>query len=243
MRAYGAEKAVASDLVRDLDGAALGAAVPACPDWTVHDVVAHLVGVCQSQAEDTSPPEPEPDIMRVLVGWNEPARTAARNAWTGEMIAARRGVPVGELLEEWDHWERAAVSTVNRGGTLSAMRLPALVTDLVCHTQDLRGALGAPGETTREAAKLTLSSLLFLLDLRLTDAELPPVRVEDEAGRVLSGRSAREVTLRGSRHELIRALAGRRTADQMLALLSGAGCERYLPLLPLYDPPGEPLPE
>jgi uncharacterized protein (TIGR03083 family) len=241
MRAYGAEKAAVADLVRDA-GEAVATVVPASPAWTVRDVLAHLVGVCQSQAEDTAPEEPETDIMKVLVGWNEPDRTAARDRWTGEMVAARRERSVPELLEEWDGWERAAVATVNRGG-LSAMRLPALVTDLVLHSQDLRAALGVPGDTTREAGQLTLSSLLFLLDLRITAAELPALRVEEAGGKVLAGKSAQGVVLAGTRHELIRALGGRRTRDQIAPMLTGDGSDRYLPLIPLYDPPEQPLPE
>lgn len=242
MRAYGTEKAAIVEFVRDLDDDRAATHVPACPAWTVHDMVAHLVGVCQSQAEDTSPEEPEGDIMKVLVGWNEPERTAARNRWTGEMIEARRGSSLAELVEEWDRWEKAAVATVNRGG-LSAMRLPALVTDLVLHSQDLRGALGVPGPTTREAGQLALNSLLFMLDLRISDVELPALRIEDDNGKVLSGKNAHGVTMTGTRHELTRALGGRRTVAQITAMLAGEGAETYLPLLPLYDPPTAALAE
>jgi len=78
MRAYGAEKALLTALVRELDEGGLAKTVPACPDWSVRDLLAHLVGTCQAQAEDTSPPEAESDFMKILIGWNEPARTAAR---------------------------------------------------------------------------------------------------------------------------------------------------------------------
>jgi uncharacterized protein (TIGR03083 family) len=242
MRAYGAEKSSVSNLYRGIDGEAARLTVPATPEWNVHDVLAHLVGGCQSQAEDTTPPEPESDIMKVLVGWNTPERTAARNAWTAEMVEARRSSNIAELLEEWDRWERAAVITVNRGG-LSAMRLPALVTDLVCHAQDVRAALGLKGETAPEAARLTLNSLLFFVDLRISDAELPALRIEDDKGRVLSGKQSQGVVLRGTQYELIRALAGRRTPAQVEAMFSGGAGAAYVPLIPLYDPPASPLPE
>jgi uncharacterized protein (TIGR03083 family) len=242
MRAYGAEKSSVANLLRGVGDEAGRVTVPATPLWNVHDVLAHLVGGCQSQAEDTTPPEPESDIMKVLVGWNAPQRTAARNAWTAEMLEARRSSSIAELLEEWDRWERAAVITVNRGG-LSAMRIPALVTDLVCHAQDLRAALGSKGETAPEAARLTLNSLLFFVDLRISDAELPTLRIEDDNGRVLSGKQSQGVVFKGSQYELTRALAGRRTPAQIETMLSGGDGSPYLPLIPLYDPPASPLPE
>jgi uncharacterized protein (TIGR03083 family) len=243
MRAYGTEKAAVAELVRDLDAEQAATVVPACPAWTVRDVVAHLVGICQSQAADTSPAEPETDIVKVLVGWNEPQRTAARDEWTGAMIDARRDLTLAELLEEWDRWEKAAVATINSGAGLTSMRLPAVVADLVLHSQDLRAALHAPAPTTREAGQLGLNSLLFMLDLRIADAELPALRIEDDNGKVLAGRSVDSPILTASRHELTRALGGRRTTAQMATMLAGDGAGRYLPLLSLYDPPAEPLDE
>jgi uncharacterized protein (TIGR03083 family) len=240
MRAYGAEKSLLTALVRDLDEGALAKTVPACPDWSVRDLLGHLVGSCQAQAEDTAPPETETDFMKILIGWNEAARTLARNEWAGEMVSCREGATVAELLEEWDRWEKAAVSTVNRGG-LSAMRLPWLVSDLVTHAQDIRGAVGRPGEPGREAGQLALKTLLFQFDIRVTATELPVLRVEDADGKVLSGKSGTGATLAGTRHELLRAFAGRRSLDQIRPMLSGEGAEDYLALVPLYDPPAQPL--
>jgi hypothetical protein len=34
------------ELVADLDDRAVATPVPACPEWSVQDVVAHLTGVC-----------------------------------------------------------------------------------------------------------------------------------------------------------------------------------------------------
>ncbi|MFC6343765.1 maleylpyruvate isomerase N-terminal domain-containing protein [Nocardioides hankookensis] len=41
---YRANVDAVSHLVGDLDDAALATTVPASPDWTVHDVIAHLAG-------------------------------------------------------------------------------------------------------------------------------------------------------------------------------------------------------
>jgi uncharacterized protein (TIGR03083 family) len=240
MRAYGAEKALLTALVRELDEGGLAKTVPACPDWSVRDLLAHLVGTCQAQAEDTSPPEAESDFMKILIGWNEPARTAARNRWAGEMVTVREGASVEDLLEEWDRWEKASVATVNRGG-LSSMRLPWLVSDLVTHAQDVRGAVGRPGEPGREAGQLALKTLLFQFDIRVTATELPVLRVVDADGKVLSGKSGTGATLSGTRHELLRAFAGRRSLEQIRPMLSGEGAEYYVVHVPLYDPPAEPL--
>ena len=43
---YAAGRRRLSEVVLDLGPEEVARPVPACPDWTVHDVVAHLAGVC-----------------------------------------------------------------------------------------------------------------------------------------------------------------------------------------------------
>jgi hypothetical protein len=73
-----------TELVRPLDaGAAARTAVPACPEWSVHDLLAHLVG----SADDV--------LARRLDG-------SPGQAWTAAQVEARRNRPIGDLLAEWE---------------------------------------------------------------------------------------------------------------------------------------------
>ena len=71
-----------SDLVSGL-GEEAAAPVPACPQWSVHDVVAHVTGL----------------YADIVSGNLEGAGT---DAWTGAQVERRRGVPIDELLAESD---------------------------------------------------------------------------------------------------------------------------------------------
>src|SRR3954462_11973710 len=69
-------------LVVEADATALGTAVPACPAWSVHDVLAHLGGLCT-------------DVVSGNIAG------AATDAWTAAQVTARRGAPLADMLGEW----------------------------------------------------------------------------------------------------------------------------------------------
>src|SRR5207245_258980 len=96
--------------------------VPACPEWTVHDVIAHLAGVCA-------------DII------NGNLAGVATESWTAAQVDARRAHTVEQIIAEWSEVapqvEAMADHFPGRAG-------PQLVFDLTTHEHDLRGALGRP---------------------------------------------------------------------------------------------------
>lgn len=108
------------ELVRrdDVDPATV---VPATPDWTVGDVVAHLAGVTADVAAGR-------------------VKGAATDPWTAQQVAERKGRSLAESLAEWDEHVGAldAVFAIEMAQTM-------LVTDVYSHEQDLRGALASPG--------------------------------------------------------------------------------------------------
>jgi hypothetical protein len=71
-----------SDLVRDLPEDRTRLAVPGCPGWTVHDVVAHSTGV----------------VADVNAGRLDGAAT---DAWTRGQVDARRDAKTNDVLDEW----------------------------------------------------------------------------------------------------------------------------------------------
>lgn len=90
----------------------LSRTVPACPEWTVHQLIAHLAGV----AADFSS------------GRTEGAPGAE---WTARHVAERESVPLLDLLEQWN----ADGAKLTKIPTQMAM-------DALTHEADLRALLG-----------------------------------------------------------------------------------------------------
>ncbi|MGW6447187.1 maleylpyruvate isomerase N-terminal domain-containing protein [Lentzea sp. NPDC055074] len=102
-------------LTMGLSAEELARTVPACPEWTVHQVVAHLSG----EASD------------LVSGRMEGAPS---DEWTARHVAERADVPVEDLLEQWNVF----------GDKIAEMpRIPfQLALDAITHEADLRAALG-----------------------------------------------------------------------------------------------------
>jgi uncharacterized protein (TIGR03083 family) len=106
-----------TELVLALDDEDLTRAVPACPGWTVHDVVSHITGV----ADDA--------VHGRMDG-------VATEPWTAAQVDRGRGMSTVDLLERWT--EQAPVFE-------SLPLPPQAVIDLTTHEQDIRGAVVQPG--------------------------------------------------------------------------------------------------
>jgi len=110
-------------LMADVDDAALAAPSPATPEWTVHDVFAHLVGVTDD----------------VVAGRLDGVAT---DEWTQKQVDARRDATKDELLAEWSE-KGPQFEELMRGvpGEIAGQAL----FDAATHEHDLRYALGKPG--------------------------------------------------------------------------------------------------
>lgn len=102
-------------LTMGLSAAELARTVPACPEWTVHQLVAHLSGVASD----------------LVSGRMEGAPS---DEWTARHVAEREGIAADDLLQQWNE----------HGTRIDAMeRIPfRLATDAITHEADLRAALG-----------------------------------------------------------------------------------------------------
>lgn len=115
---YGLVRERLSGLVADLPEPS-GVAVPACPGWSVQDVVAHVVAIAGDVVSGRldRPPTDE---------------------WTAAQVAAAKGKSMADLLAEWGEVGPRFQDLINR-----ARMWPGFL-DALSHEHDVRGALGVP---------------------------------------------------------------------------------------------------
>lgn len=169
-------------------GADVAAPVPACPGWTVGDVVAHLAGGIADFA------------ARRFDGVDT-------GEWGERQVRDRRGRTVAANLAEWDENLAAA------GPLLDSPMAGVLLAEVVSHEHDIRGALGEPGARDDPAIMLALQRPLAEIDKRLRETGTPALRIVTPDGEQVVGAGEPAGTLRISSFELLRAL-GRRSRDQ-----------------------------
>jgi uncharacterized protein (TIGR03083 family) len=170
------------DVVRDADPTTT---VPACPKWTVKDVLSHVAGI-------------PADVLAGRVDG------VATEPWTQAQVDARRSATIAEICTEWQETGAQVDAMVDSFGPTGAQ----LLFDLTTHELDVRAALGAPAPASLEVYDVALG---FVMDNLLADV---PLRfVADD--RAWSGEGSPVATLTTSKRELIRAVAGRRTRSQI----------------------------
>lgn len=178
-----------SDLARDADAGALETVAPAAPEWRVRDLLAHLSGVCAD----------------ITAGNLEGVTT---DPWTEVQVDARGDWTIDRLLAEWDE-QGAAVDALIPG--FGAPLATQLLTDAATHEQDIRGGLGIPGARDADSVALAFPGLV---EYGLAEG----LRVECDEGAFVSGGADEAATsVRAPRFELLRAMTGRRSVDQICA--------------------------
>jgi uncharacterized protein (TIGR03083 family) len=227
-------------LLAGLDQAALLTRVPACPAWTVRDVLAHVTGVAADAAGGTYFPG-------AADAWGDSRLAAARDEWTAGQVRSRRDRSVAALFAEWAGW--AATLEPMLAGTIPplpgapAWLLPAPLADLAVHLHDVRGALRLAGDRDAPATGLGLRIYARWLGERLIQADRPALRLRAAGREWVEGSGRPAAALTGDAFELFRALSGRRSLDQVRALAWDGDPEPYLDLLAPYPMPASPLAE
>lgn len=223
-----------AELLGDVSEEEAGTRVPTCPEWTVHDVVAHLAGACT-------------DIL------NGNIEGVATDPWTAAQVEARRDRPLREVLDEWNEAgpqvEAFADNFPGRAGE-------QWLTDQVTHEHDIRGALGRPGGRDSGGLGIGLNFLVTAgLASSLTARGLGPLEVRTEAEQwvIATGEETLDfsqtvvahsmspdaeggdpdlepaASLSAPRFELFRALTGRRSAEQIRAFDWSGEADAYVP--------------
>lgn len=182
-----------TDLAAALSDGQLLAPVPATPEWTVRELLAHLVGGAADAASgrvDGAPGE----------------------QWTARHVAERRGYSIGELLTEWEHVSPAVEASL-AGQQFTG---PSLAADVICHEADLREALGLARVDREYWHQPFLEVMMLLLGQRLRHTTM--VKVRDEHGHEWRcGSGEPTMLLRTDGYELLRAMFSRRSRRQIAA--------------------------
>jgi uncharacterized protein (TIGR03083 family) len=186
---YRALRGRVREIVESANRAALDRPSPATPGWTVHDVLAHLVGVTD-------------DVV------NGRLDGVATDPWTAAQVEARRGVPANELLGEWDALAERFEPML--GAAPMEIAGQALF-DAATHEHDIRCALGRPGARDSDALELAWE---WLVATR-TGLGGPTLRFVTEHGDEVVGEGEPVATVKASRFEILRASTGRRSANEI----------------------------
>jgi len=177
-----------TSLVSSLDAATLGTAVPACPGWSVRDVVAHLTAVAEDVLAGTMTGPPSEELAAA-------------------QVARFEGCELAEVLTGWEKLAPRFEEFIGERRSWHA------VLDVASHEQDVRAAVGQPGARDTDAVRLGAGWLLA----RLRPPVPTRVVVEDGEFRVGPDGGA-ELRLATSRWEAFRWRLGRRSRAQLAAL-------------------------
>jgi hypothetical protein len=104
----------------------------------------------------------------------------------------------------------------------------ALYYDLIVHEHDLRGALAAPGARDEPEVSMALQVSLDQIAPHLGAAGLAPLAITTDGATLQAGEGAPGCTITTTAWEALRALNGRRTADEVQALPHDGDLKPYL---------------
>ena len=225
-----------STVVSSLDDAALERPAPATPGWTIRDLVAHVTGDLAALLANDLP-------ATFFTSLGDPAEVAKLNTWTEQMVVERRNRPVADVLDEWATLTPKAWSLLASSGQdeLLGFADRVLTTDVAVHEQDINGALDVVRERDCAALRIGLSTYVTAMGWRLNG--LQPVQFVTESKTYLAGDGEPAVSARVDRFELVRALSGRRSPEQVRAWDWTGDPDPYLSFFYLYGPRPEPLVE
>ena len=200
-------------LVSGLDDDESERHVPACPDWTVRDLLSHMVGLGTDVAAGDEPDD-------------------HNDEWTGRQVDERRGRTVAELLGEWELVAEPLRGWMRENGTRP-------LGDVIIHEQDMRGAVGVPGAQDTAAVAELRARFADRFAQRLDGlGDLPPIalRAPDwswcSAGPVENA----AVLVEASGFDLHRLLVTRRSERQLRSWTTRGDVGPYLDAFALLGP-------
>lgn len=212
----------------------LGLPVPACPDWTVGDLLAHLVGIATDSVAGTF-------YDGAMRAWLEPQAAEARDAWTAGHVATHSRPSLGDLRSALRAQGAVLAAALRRGDPPVAgapdWGLAAPVGDLCVHLDDLRDALGAEPQPASPVTRWGFASFRGWLHQRLEETGTPAFALSDGSRDWVVGSGPPTGSVTAGQHELFRMIAGRRSAARIADYTWTTDPAPYLPLIAPYPLP------
>ena len=184
--------------------------VPACPGWTVKDVVAHLCGAIRDIAKgDTD--------------------DAGSEAWTARQVEAYRHRSLTDIGAEWHLRANSSPWAFQTFGQV-------MMADIISHEFDIRGALG--NTQGRDMPAVTSAALFYLnaLDYVFKEDSVLPLRILTEDKALELGEGEPQASVEMSWWEAMRVSSGRRSREQVRALTWTGDPKTWLDHLFIFDP-------
>jgi uncharacterized protein (TIGR03083 family) len=198
------------DLVEPLSAAELDRRTPACPLWSVRDVLAHLAGVIAAVAG-------EPSVGAI-----------ASPEWTQAQVEARRDRTVAELIAELRRHAPAANQIPVSSGSWQP-----LLHDALSHEADIRGAIGAP---LLPADALAAAWPLITESIAQRLAPLGTVLLKLDEQLIVIGGGRPDVEVEATQFDFWRARYGRRSPAQIRGWVRSGDAVRFAEQVPIFPP-------
>jgi hypothetical protein len=180
--------------------------VPACPGWSVRDVVSHMAAVAQDWADGQLSGTPTDEA-------------------TAEHVRRYDHLGEADLLEVWSQ------SGIRLTGLADSTGLEPPLGDIACHEHDIRSAIDRPGAREADSVRWTADRLLTIL----APPEPLRVVMPDREYRTGPPEGI-EIVLRTTPFEALRWRTGRRSRAQMAAMDWSADPAPVLDHLYLFGP-------
>ena len=139
------------ELVDGLSETDLQTTVPACPLWSVHDLVAHLCGTAEAATHGAF-------FDGAAEAWADDGLAELREAWTAAQVEARRDLDQQQTLERFDGYTRQAYEMVVSGKVQKAFN----VAEESDETRNTYGRVSV-GEKALMARRLVEAGVTFVL--------------------------------------------------------------------------------
>lgn len=168
--------------------------VPACPGWTVKDVLGHLTGA----------------LIDLSTGRTDGAPTPA---WTASHIERYRETSLEDLTATW----RNATDSKEAKSLFANMGVN-LLPDIVTHEFDIRGALGNRDGRDSEALHAIYPVVISWLNGAFRQKQLRSITLGTEVEPEIVGDGMPQASVSSTMFELSRVFTGRRSPSQIGAL-------------------------